>query len=69
MNKSQRVVFTFALLSLTLVFGFVSLASAEYGAADTDGFQRPVEKKPTTTDDKSKPTQSSKTKNTNTDDL
>lgn len=69
MNKGQRVVFTLALFSLTSVFGFLSLASAEYGAADTDGFQRPKEKKQTTAEEETKSVPSSKTKNTNTDGL
>lgn len=67
MNRSKRVVFTFALVSLTLVFGFASFVNAEYGPADTDGFQRPVEKKPTVTEEESKLAPSSKNKKNKAD--
>lgn len=69
MNKRQRFVFTFALVSLMSAFGFASLVNADYGPADTDGFQRPVDKKKKITEEESQsaPSSSSKTKKNNTD--
>ena len=67
LNRNKRFVLNFVWLSLTSLFGFTSLVIAEYGAADTDGFQRPKEKKQITSEEESEIVPSSSIKNTNTD--
>jgi hypothetical protein len=44
MNRSKRYFLTLVLLGLTFFYGISFAARTEYGAVDTDGFQRPKEK-------------------------
>ena len=44
MNRSKRYFLTMVLLGLTFFYGISFAARTEYGAVDTDGFQRPKEK-------------------------